>query len=128
MGPSTDDGAGPRSSDPLSKAKAKAQEGDEGEFDTSIDKIIADDRTNKLIVLSSEGAFVRLREIIEILDIPASDSSSQGQVHVFYLNNADATKVASTLLPWRRQRNRARNQGNPKPKKEAKAPRFLKAK
>lgn len=97
VGPTNEDGGVAKSSDSVRKAKEKAAAGEEGEFDTSIDKIIADDRTNKLIVISSEGAFERLQEIIEILDIPASDSSSQGQVHVFYLNNSDATKVASTL-------------------------------
>lgn len=118
VGPSTDDGAVARSGDTLNKAKQKAKEGEEGEFDTSIDKIIADDRTNKLIVISSEGAFVRLREIIEILDIPASDSSSQGQVHVFYLNNADATKVASTLSSLAQAAKSGKKSGKSKGKKK----------
>ena len=102
------DGAKPTAPDTKLDAKAT---GAEEEIDTSIDKIIADDRTNKLIVISSEAAFERLREVIEILDVPASDSSSQGQVHVFYLNNADATKVASTLSSLAQAAKSGKNKG-----------------
>jgi general secretion pathway protein D len=59
----------------------------------TVSKIIPDERTNKLIVIASARAFVRINELIKKLDVP-TDSS---QIHVYYLANADAEEVASVL-------------------------------
>jgi general secretion pathway protein D len=72
--------------------------GEEDGFEpVAIQKIVADERTNKLIIIASNKSFERIKEMIDLLDVPASDISSQSKAHVYYLNNADAQKVASTL-------------------------------
>lgn len=59
----------------------------------SVSKIIPDERTNKLIVIASARAFARIKELAKKLDVP----TDTGQVHVYYLENADAEELASTL-------------------------------
>lgn len=72
-------------------------EGDAAD-EVSIDKIVSDDRTNKLIIISSLRAFRSIKEVIDILDVPQNDERGAGtQVYVHPLNNSDAQKVSSTL-------------------------------
>jgi general secretion pathway protein D len=58
-----------------------------------IGKIIPEERTNKLIVIAGARSFTRVMELIRQLDVPAGE----GGVHVYYLENAKAEDVASTL-------------------------------
>ena len=58
-----------------------------------VSKIIPEERTNKLIVIAGGKSFQRVLELIKQLDVP----SSEGGVHVYYLENAKAEEVASTL-------------------------------
>jgi len=58
-----------------------------------VSKIIAEERTNKLIVIAGAKSFQRVLDLIKQLDVP----SSEGGVHVYYLENAKAEEVASTL-------------------------------
>src|SRR2546426_8716403 len=58
-----------------------------------IGKIIPEERTNKLIVIAGARSFSRVLELIRQLDVPAGE----GGVHVYYLENAKAEDVASTL-------------------------------
>jgi general secretion pathway protein D len=58
-----------------------------------IGKIIPEERTNKLIVIAGARSFSRVMELIRQLDVPAGE----GGVHVYYLENAKADEVASTL-------------------------------
>jgi general secretion pathway protein D len=77
----------------VASAKGAESKGDErGEI--RISKITADDRTNKLIVVGSPKSFKEILELIRKLDVPIS---GEGQVHVYYLDNADAEQLASTL-------------------------------
>lgn len=76
-----------------SSNKKDAQTPDSG-IDVSISDIIADERTNQLIVVSDKKSFDRIREMIEILDVPTAVG---GQVHVKFLEYADADELASTL-------------------------------
>lgn len=59
-------------------------------------KIIADERTNSLIVLSSEAAYLRVRSLAKRLDV-AIGGESEGRIHVYYLKNADAEEMSNTL-------------------------------
>ena len=61
-----------------------------------VSKIIADDRTNSLIVLASKRAIDKVRDIIAKLDQPL-ESADTGGIHVHYLKYANATDLASTL-------------------------------
>ncbi len=76
--------------------RTDAEEGKPAE-NVTIEKMIADERTNKLIVISSPAAFKRIREMIDILDIPSDVTSSGSQVFVYKLNNANAEEVSQTL-------------------------------
>ncbi|HTO95421.1 MAG TPA: type II secretion system secretin GspD [Myxococcales bacterium] len=58
-----------------------------------IGKIIPEERTNKLIVIAGARSFNRVLALIRQLDVPAGE----GGVHVYYLENAKAEDVASTL-------------------------------
>src|SRR5260221_7750071 len=58
-----------------------------------VSKILSEERTNKLIVIAGGKSFARVMELIKQLDVP----SSEGGVHVYYLENAKAEEVASTL-------------------------------
>src|SRR5438445_10665476 len=58
-----------------------------------IGKIIPEERTNKLIVIAGARSFSRVLELIRQLDVPAGE----GGVHVYYLENAKAEDIASTL-------------------------------
>lgn len=57
--------------------------------------ILADLRSNSLIVNSDNpGKVLRIRALVETLDQP---TAAAGNIHVIYLKNADATRVAQTL-------------------------------
>ncbi|WP_394846196.1 type II secretion system secretin GspD [Pendulispora brunnea] len=62
--------------------------------DLHIAKIVADQRTNTLIVVATEKAYLRTLELIKKMDVP---QTGDGQVHVFSLQNADAVELAKTL-------------------------------
>lgn len=62
----------------------------------SLSKIIADERTNKLIVIASEESFRQIMALKKKLDIPAA-GSGEGLVHVLRLRHANAEELSSTL-------------------------------
>jgi general secretion pathway protein D len=59
-------------------------------------KIVADDRTNSLIVLATEDDTIRIKRLIELLDkeIPRGE----GNIHVYYLQNANAEDLVNVLM------------------------------
>ncbi len=57
-------------------------------------KVLYDDRTNSLIVVASADEIASIETLIEKLDVPVV---GEGQIHVYYLKNANAEKLASTL-------------------------------
>jgi len=59
-------------------------------------KIMADERTNSLIVLASKAAYMRVYALVKRLDIP-TEVEGAGRIHVYYLENADAEELANTL-------------------------------
>jgi general secretion pathway protein D len=72
------------------KATTKDSEGP-----ASVSKILADDRTNKLIIIASKSAFEQILSLLRELDVP--EDGTQGQIHVVRLRHADAEELASTL-------------------------------
>ena len=59
--------------------------------------VIAEPRSNALIVRAANPARVALvRALVDRLDQPSSESAA-GNIHVVYLKNADAVKLAATL-------------------------------
>jgi general secretion pathway protein D len=59
-------------------------------------KILVDDRSNTLIVVASEAGYLRVKALVERLDI-ALDTESGSAIHVFPLENALAEELATTL-------------------------------
>ena len=58
-------------------------------------KIVADDRTNALIILASENDMARIRELLKLMDkeIPRG----AGSIRVYYLQNAKAEDLVKVL-------------------------------
>ena len=56
--------------------------------------MIADERTNKLIVISDEKSFERIMEVVQQLDVPTAEG---GGIHVIFLKNSSAEELATTL-------------------------------
>ncbi|UCH00970.1 MAG: type II secretion system secretin GspD, partial [Deltaproteobacteria bacterium] len=58
-------------------------------------RIVADERTNCLITLATEDDTIRIKELIELLDkeIPRGE----GDIHVYYLQNANAEDLVKVL-------------------------------
>ena len=72
----------------------------QGQSDTSFKTtIIAEPRSNAVIVRAANPARTALaRALVERLDQPdGAGSGSSGNIHVVYLKNADATRLAATL-------------------------------
>ncbi len=76
-------------------AKRPAGKGVELEDVPFISKVIADERTNAVILLASKRALLKVRELMAKLDKPLD--GSQGKVHVHYLKNGEAKKMADVL-------------------------------
>lgn len=72
--------------------QAEGQEGSGGPV--TLSQIIPDERTNKLIIVASPAAFERIQNIVREIDIPAGGG---GRINVYYLENANAEELASTL-------------------------------
>ena len=71
--------------------KSRAGEGADSNDETSL---VADKRTNSVIVTADEVSIERIKGLIDYLDIPLEQS---GNVRVLYLEYADATEVAEVL-------------------------------
>ncbi len=61
-----------------------------------ISKIIADERTNSLIVLANDEALIKIKEVVASLDVDI-DPASRSQIHVLYLDHAKAEDIASVI-------------------------------
>jgi len=62
--------------------------------ETKLSKIIADERTNLLLIMASEQTYLRILELIRHLDIPVP---GEGEIHVHPLEHADSTELSQTL-------------------------------
>jgi general secretion pathway protein D len=59
-------------------------------------KVLADERTNALILLASEPAYLRVKALVNRLDVSV-DVEGAGRIHVYPLEHADAEETATTL-------------------------------
>ena len=73
-------------------AAGGASEGD-GAIGPTV-RILPDERTNSLLVLSSRQQLADIRELVEKLDIPVT---GEGRIQVYYLRHADAEELSETL-------------------------------
>jgi general secretion pathway protein D len=65
-----------------------------GVGDLHVSKLIPDDRTNSLVIVATERAYMRILEIIKRLDVP---QTGEGEIHVLPLQHADAVELTKTL-------------------------------
>lgn len=77
-------------------ANAEATSTSVGKESNYISKIVADERTNTLIVRANEAAFAEIEALLEELDVDI-DPASRSQIHVIYLEHAKAEDVAQVL-------------------------------
>jgi general secretion pathway protein D len=73
--------------------KTTTAKGAKGESTSII--IVADDRTNSLLTLASEIDTLRIKELIKLLDKEAP--KGEGDIHIYYLQNANAEDLAKVL-------------------------------
>ncbi|MEM7588956.1 MAG: type II secretion system secretin GspD [Myxococcota bacterium] len=78
------------------KAKSPGVNDGSGD-DFSIQKIIADERTNRLMIIASKKGFERIKEVVAMLDKPPADGFSQDEIHVYHVKHGDAEKIAKSL-------------------------------
>jgi general secretion pathway protein D len=64
---------------------------------STISKIIADDRTNSLIVKANAAGLQEIRALVRRLDTKVAPSEGSGRLHVIPLQYADAEGMAKTL-------------------------------
>lgn len=62
-----------------------------------INTVIADDRTNSLIVHANSRGAEKVRELVKKLDQKVPSQAGGGRVHVLYLQFAEAEQIANTL-------------------------------
>lgn len=65
-----------------------------GGSEPGLTKIIADERTNSLIIVSTEAAYLRILEMLKYLDIAME---GEGKIHVHHLQHSDAEEISTTL-------------------------------
>lgn len=61
-----------------------------------ISKVVADERTNSVILLASKRAVAKVRQLVAQLDRKLEEGA-QGKIHVHYLKHADAKEIAEVL-------------------------------
>ncbi len=74
----------------------------------AISKVMADERTNKLVVIADEKSFQRIKDLVEQLDVP---TAGEGQIHVVFMKNASAEDLAQTLQALAQGQSAVRRQG-----------------
>ena len=60
----------------------------------SLTKILADERTNSLIIVATERSYLRILEMLKYLDVSMEGG---GKIHVHHLQHSDAEELANTL-------------------------------
>jgi general secretion pathway protein D len=80
--------------------------------ETRVTKIIADERTNSLIIMATDSAYVQILEMLRHLDIAIE---SEGNVRVHYLQHTDAEEIATTLTKLIEQRPTKGGKGGKEP-------------
>jgi len=76
-----------------------------------ISKVMADERTNTLIVIANETGHAAVKDLISQLDVDV-DLASRGALHVVKLEHADAQEVANVLQELSNGGNNSANQRN----------------
>ena len=62
--------------------------------ESTIRNIISDERTNSLIIIATERAYLRILEMIRQLDLPLE---GEGRIHVHYVQHGAASDISAAL-------------------------------
>ncbi len=95
------------------KGKKGASTGSQG----SLNRVIVDERSGTLIIITSEGDYAIIRRLIERLDVKLPGGG--GRIHVYKLKNADAQEVATVLSALATGAKQAQTSGTDKNKAPA---------
>jgi general secretion pathway protein D len=63
--------------------------------DAHVTKVMAEDRSNSVIIVATERAYLRILEFIKRIDVP--QTGGEGEIHVIPLQHADALELVKTL-------------------------------
>jgi general secretion pathway protein D len=77
------------------RVRAPIRKKAQADADTTASKIVVDENTNSLIIVSSATAFAKIASLIKKLDVDEGEVNQR--IHVYYLANADAEEMAQTL-------------------------------
>ena len=75
----------------------------------TVTKIVADERTNSLVVVSSEDDAAKIRKLVKLLDKEAP--RGQGDIHVYYLQHANAEDLTKVLTAIPSKKTSEKNKG-----------------
>jgi general secretion pathway protein D len=75
----------------------------------TVTKIVADERTNSLVIVSSEDDAAKIRKLVKLLDKEAP--RGQGDIHVFYLQHANAEELTKVLTAIPSKKKSEKNKG-----------------
>ena len=75
----------------------------------TVTKIVADERTNSLVIVSSEDDAAKIRKLVKLLDKEAP--RGQGDIHVFYLQHANAEELTKVLTAIPSKKTTEKNKG-----------------
>jgi general secretion pathway protein D len=75
----------------------------------TVTKIVADERTNSLVVVSSEDNAAKIRKLVKLLDKEAP--RGQGDIHVYYLQHANAEDLTKVLTAIPSKKSAEKNKG-----------------
>lgn len=101
--------AGRRTNRRNAKAQSNEPAGSENDLNVSVSEIIPDERTNQLIIVSDRKSFDKIKDMIQLLDVPTAVG---GQIHVKFLEYANAEELSQTLSSLAQGVNQANNRGN----------------
>lgn len=73
--------------------------------------LVADDRTNVIVALASEGDVDNVRKLVKKLDVETP--KAQGNIHVYYLENASAEDLVKVLQDIPQKGTEAKEPGKP---------------
>ncbi|MCA9522029.1 MAG: type II secretion system secretin GspD [Myxococcales bacterium] len=79
-----------------------------------VSKIVADARTNQLIIIATRQSYLKIDKLIRKLDVPLPEDAS---IHIYHLENANAEDVAKALAELSKKTTTGRTTKNVKGKK-----------
>ncbi|MCO4771713.1 MAG: type II secretion system secretin GspD [Deltaproteobacteria bacterium] len=90
------------------KAPTSASTTSVGSEASFIGKMIADERTNSIIVLASDKSMIEIKDLVKQIDYQTDPSASSG-IRVIYLSHAKAEEMSTTLNSLIQQSNQRAN-------------------